>query len=311
MAILLAITDRDVRPLRKMIRTHLGEEAGPVWIYPEMPDAEAVTMAVLWKHPEDLLAKLPNLQLVSSLGAGVEHILNDPALPGGLRITRIIDDTLIRSMRNYVVLAVLHIHKQLEVYRANQRAGRWSKPAPVERPLRIGVLGLGTLGRPIARFLAGMGFEVLGYSRSPRRVEGITCYSAADMSLPAFARRINTLICLLPGTPATEGILDGKLFASLPPGSFLINVARGAHLVEGDLLQAMDEGRIEQAWLDVFHAEPLPAAHPFWTRPGITVTPHIASITDQENAAALIAGNYRRMQAGDDLLYEVDREKGY
>lgn len=268
-------------------------------------------MAVVWKHPEGLLADLPNMQLVSSLGAGVEHILNDPALPSGLRIARIVDDALITSMRNYIVLAVLHIHKRLEIYRTNQRAGRWNKPDPVERPLRIGVLGLGALGGPIARFLAGMGFEVLGYSRRPHRLPGVTCYNAADLSLTAFARRINTLICLLPQTPATEGVLNTALFASMPPGSFLINVARGAHLVEADLLRAMDEGRIEQAWLDVFQAEPLPPAHPFWTRPGIMVTPHIASITNQENAAAVIVENYRRMHAGKDLQYEVDRERGY
>ncbi len=310
MAILLAITDRDVRPLQAMISARLDESV-PVWIYPDIPDAAAVTMAVLWKHPAGLLATLPNLQLASSLGAGVEHILSDATLPAEMRITRIVDEALTVSMRNYVVMAVLDLHKRGEFLRANQRAHRWAKPEPVERSLRIGVLGLGELGGPIARFLAGMGFEVLGYSRRPRRVEGVTCYSAADLPLPTFVRRINTLICLLPRTAATEGVLNYELFAQLPPGSFLVNVARGAHLVEADLLRALDEGRIERAWLDVFHTEPLPPAHPFWDRPEISLTPHVASITNQENAAAIIAENYRRMQQGEDLRYEVDREEGY
>lgn len=310
MAILLAITDRDVRPLRAMISARLNG-AAPVWIYPDLPDASAVTMAVLWKHPAGLLAALPNLQLVSSLGAGVEHILGDAGLPAPVRITRIVDEALTVSMRNYVVMAVLDLHKRGDFLRANQQARHWVKPEPVEWPLRIGVLGLGELGGPIARFLAGMGFEVLGYSRRPRRVEGVTCFSAADESLFHFVRRINTLICLLPRTAATEGMLNYELFAQLPRGSFLINVARGAHLVEADLLRALDEGRVERAWLDVFQTEPLPPTHPFWDRPEITITPHVASITNQENAAAIIAENYRRMQEGKELRYEVDREEGY
>ncbi len=293
-----------------MISARLNGTA-PVWIYPDLPDAAAVTMAVLWKHPAGLLATLPKLQLVSSLGAGVEHILSDADLPTPVRITRIVDEALTASMRNYVVMAVLDLHKRGDLLRANQQARRWSKPEPVELPLRIGVLGLGELGGPIARFLAGMGFEVLGYSRRPRRVEGVTCYSAADLPLFDFVRRINTLICLLPRTAATEGILNYQLLAQLPRGSFLINVARGAHLVEADLLRALDEGRIERAWLDVFQTEPLPPSHPFWDRPGVTVTPHVASITNQENAAAIIAENYRRMQQGEALRYEVDREGGY
>jgi len=310
MAILLAITDRDVRPLQAMIRARLST-ATPVWIHPEIPDVAAVTMAVLWKQPEGLLQSLPNLKLVCSFGAGVEHILHDAALPPQVRVVRIVDKALSISMRNYVVMAVLYLQRQADQYRTNQEQRRWLKPEIVERPLRIGVLGLGALGGPIARFLADMGFEVYGYSKQQHRIEGVACFSADRMRINEFAGRINTLICLLPRTAATEGILNYRLFAQLPPGSFLINVARGAHLIEADLLRAMDEGLIEKAWLDVFQTEPLPPSHPFWTRPGIVVTPHIASITNQENAAVIIAEHYRRMQEGKPLHYEVDREKGY
>ena len=310
MSILLTVTDRDIRPMQEKIRELLGDRT-EVRIYPDMPDPAQVKMAVLWKHPAGLLAELPNLELVSALGAGVEHILNDADLPPDVRITRIVDDALTASMRNYVVMALLNFNKRLSFFLDRQRQAQWEKPAPLEIPLRIGMLGMGALGGPIARFLASMGFEVLGYSQRPKEVEGVRCISAADEPLTAFAGRINALVCLLPRTAATEGILNYRLFSSMPQGSFLLNVARGAHLVEEDLLRAMDEGIIREACLDVFRSEPLPAGHPFWKQPGILVTPHIASITDLDKAAGIVADNYRRLLNGEALSFEVDRERGY
>lgn len=310
MSILLLITDRDARPLRRHIEAEL-QGATPVWIYPDIPKTEWVEMAVLWKHPPKALQNFPNLKLVSSLGAGVEHILNDATLPPGLRITRIVDESLTTSMRNYVLMAVLNIHKQLRFYQNNQREARWEKPAQIEIPLRIGMLGLGALGGSIAASLAGLGFEVFGYSQNPRAIPGVRCLHAGETSLAEFARQANLLICLLPRTANTEGILNFELFRHLPKGSFLINVARGAHLDEDGLLLALKEGYIHEAWLDVFQEEPLPEPHPFWRHPGIVVTPHIASVTKPENAAKIIADNYRRWKAGEQLLFEVDGGRGY
>ena len=310
MAILIVATDRDVTPLQQKIHQLLGEKT-PVWAYPNVPDPAAVEMVIVWKHPPELLGQLPRLGLISSLGAGVEHILKDPLAPPDIPITRIVDEALTVSMRNYVLMCVLNIHRQFLWYVENQRQGRWQKPERVEIPLRIGVLGLGALGGDIASFLSHMGFSVSGYSKNPRQIEGVYCFAAGETTLEDFVAHVDTLICLLPSTPDTEGILNYRLFEHLPRGSALINVARGIHLVEDDLLRAMREGYIRHAYLDVFQTEPLPTDHPFWTQPGLIITPHIASITNQDNAAAIIADNYLRWRAGKALLFEVDRQKGY
>lgn len=282
-----------------------------MWIYPDIPDPEQVEMAVLWKHPENLFRELPYLKLASSLGAGVEHLLEDPALPDDMRITRIVDEALTCSMRNYVLMTVLSIQRSFRFMLENQRERSWVKPDPVERSLRIGILGMGELGGAIARTLRDLSFEVWGYSRQPKKIKGVHCMNANETTAAGFAAQVNLLVCLLPATPETEGILNGELFARMPAGSFLINVARGAHLSEPDLVEAIKSGQIKEAYLDVFQEEPLPPNHPFWLYPEIVITPHVASITNQNNAAEIIAENYRRLKQGEQLLYEVDRGKGY
>jgi len=214
-------------------------------------------------------------------------------------------------MRNYVLLCILHFHKNFLFYRKNQEQSRWAKPKEIERPLRIGILGLGALGADIARTLSALGFDVFGYRRSAEPLEGIRCFSAAETPLTEFARQVNVLVCMLPFTPATAGILNYELLTSMPRGAALINVARGGHLVEEDLLLALQEEHLGEAYLDVFREEPLPPGHPFWNQPNIVITPHIASITNQENAARIIAENYRRMHRGQPLLFEADRQSGY
>lgn len=310
MAIALIITDRDVTALCQQLEQELAGQV-PVWIYPEIPRPEAINMAVVWKHPPGVLRQFPGLQLVSSFGAGVEHILQDATLPAGVAITRIVDDSLSISMRNYVLMAVLNIQRQFRQLQQNQAARRWVKPAVVELPLRVGILGLGALGGRMAQDLAVLGFEVAGYSQSPRLIPGVTTFSAKDCSLHEFAAGINTLVNVLPRTPQTEGILDLGLFSSLPRGSFLINVGRGIQLVEADLLHALEARHIQEAWLDVFSEEPLPPTHPFWTHERIVITPHIASVTNQTEAARILADNYRRIQQGQPLRFRVDRSLGY
>ncbi|GJM31716.1 MAG: glyoxylate/hydroxypyruvate reductase A [Saprospiraceae bacterium] len=309
MSILIVVPDRDVKPLRESIELLLPEV--PVWVFPDLPQPQAVQLAILWKHPPGLLKRLNNLRLISSLGAGVEHILNDPDLPAGIPVVRMVDENITISMRNYVLMAILNIQKQFRFYQANQLAGVWQSPKLVNLPLRIGMLGIGALGGPIAQFLAAMGFEVWGYSQSQKSIEGVRCLSAEEVPLSAFASQVNVMVCLLPNTPETKNILNRGLFQAMPAGSYLINVARGAQLVEEDLLWALAEGLLQEAWLDVFREEPLPKNHAFWNHPKIVITPHIASVTNQVTAAGVIAENYRRSQVGESLLFEVDRAKAY
>lgn len=309
MSIALIITDRDITPLQQHLQRQLPQT--PIWCYPDIPHPEDVTMAVVWKYPPGILAQFPKLRLVSSFGAGVEQLLHDPDISEQLRLTRTVDPLLSHSMRNYVLMAVLNIQRQFRRLQQQQQQRIWQVPQPAELPLRIGVLGLGALGASVADGLVKLGLPVLGYSATPKELPGMTTYTPADMPLSEFAARINTIICVIPLTPQTEGILNKDLFAALPKGSFLINIGRGAHLIESDLLRALANDQIREAWLDVFVEEPLPPDHPFWHHPGIVLTPHLAGVTDQQQAAGVLADNYLRLQKNEPLRYEVDTQAGY
>jgi glyoxylate/hydroxypyruvate reductase A len=310
MSIAIIIPDRDNSGLKATLETLLP--AGTtVEIYPGIADNTSVEMAVVWKHPHGCLRQFPNLQLIQSYGAGVEHLLRDQDLPTDIPVTRIVDTCLTDSMKKYIGMAVLAIHKRLDFYLQKQREKIWEAPEPVELDLRIGFLGLGELGAACAAYLHAMGFEVSGFSQSKKSCPGISCFSPEDLSLHRFVENVNVLVCLLPLTPATEGILSYTLLSRMPPGSYLINAGRGGHLVDQDLLRAMDEGIIAGAFLDVFHQEPLPHDHPFWSRTGIFITPHSASVTNPDSAASITAENYRRMKSCLPLLNRVKREKGY
>lgn len=310
MAIAILIPDRDVSLLKDQLAQQLGNQV-PVWVYPDIPDPAAVIMAVVWKHPKWILTKFTNLKLVSSFGAGVEHIMQGESLPPEVAITRIVDDSLSISMRNYVLMAVLNIQRQFRQLQQNQLENKWKKPEIVELPLRIGLLGLGALGGRIAKDLSDLDFEVFGFSRRKKEIPGLTTYSAEGKQLPIFLSRINTLVNVLPHTPDTEGIIDFRLLSMLHKQSYIINVGRGSQLVEQDLIKAIDKGYIAEAWLDVFQEEPLPNKHPFWQHKQIVITPHIASVTNQHEAARILARNYQNMLDGQPLAFEVDREAGY
>jgi glyoxylate/hydroxypyruvate reductase A len=216
-------------------------------------------MALVWKHPSGSLRQFPNLKCIQSFGAGVEHLLNDHDLPDSIPLARIVQNAMTVSMRNYIAMAALSIHKRMDFYQGTQRQQQWQQPEPVELPLRIGILGMGVLGSASARLLADMGFYVKGYSQSPKELPNIPCFDAGSTSLPDFVRDVNVLVCLLPLTPQTEGVLNYALFQAMPKGSYLINAARGGHLVEEDLLPALQEGLLAGAYLDVFREEPLPS----------------------------------------------------
>lgn len=268
------------------------------------------SMAIVWNQPEGLLTRFENLKLVSSLGAGVEHIMEED-LPENIKISRIVDADLSISMVKYINLVVLYYQKNFQLYLENGEKNQWKPFEKADRELKIGILGAGEMGKEVAISLHNLGFEVLTYSNTSKEIDGLQSYNSSDVSIIDFVSKVNCLICLLPLTPQTKNILNFELFQSLPKSSILINVARGGHLVEEDLLRAMDSGYISDACLDVFREEPLPASHPFWNHKNILVTPHIASLTNQKNAAAIVIGNYKRLKNNQSLLYEVDRQKGY
>src|SRR5215471_832308 len=282
-----------------------------VRIWPEVGDPAGIDYALVWRPEPGFLASLPNLQLILSLGAGVDHLLGDPLLPRHLPIVRLVDPHMTDAMSEYVVLQVLRLHRRDLDYRAQQEGREWrelDQKNAAER--RVGILGLGELGRDAAKKLVALGFDVAGWSRSEKTLAGIESHAGAA-GLPALLARSEILVCLLPLTAETEGILDARTLALLPKGAALVNAARGAHLVEEDLLAALASEQISAAILDVFNDEPLPTGHPFWHHPRVVVTPHVAAFTNPATAAPIILDNIRRFEAGHPLLNQIDPARGY
>lgn len=273
-------------------------------------DPADILYAVVWRPPAGGLKQFPNLRCIVSVGAGIDHVLADPELPRAIPIIRTTGDELTQRMREYVCLQVLRQHRRVWELEEAERARRWRQtvnPPAYER--RVGVMGLGRLGGDAARALAGIGFDVAGWARREKRIAGVTCFAAG--ALDDFLRRTEILVCLLPLTPTTEGILDRRLFAGLPKGACLVNVGRGRHLVEKDLIPALDSGQLGGATLDVLQTEPPPDDHPFWRHPKILLTPHIASLIDPETGAKVIAENLKRFMAGQPVADIVDLNQGY
>lgn len=282
-----------------------------VRIWPEVGDVAGIEYALAWKPKPGELARYPNLQAIFSLGAGVDHLLGDPDLPRDVPVCRVVDDRLTAGMVEYVLLHVLRYHRRQPEYAEQQRRRVWrqlEQPSAGERP--VGIMGLGVIGGEVARRLADLGLAVAGWSRTAKDLPGIACFHGADGLEPFLARSL-IVVCLLPLTPQTEGILCRRTFAAMPKGGVVINAARGAHLVEHDLLAALNAGHLAGATLDVIRKEPLPREHPFWRQPRVTITPHIASISDPRTVADQVAENVRRARAGAPLLNVVCREAGY
>ncbi|MBO0904996.1 2-hydroxyacid dehydrogenase [Jiella sonneratiae] len=277
----------------------------------EIEDRDAVRYAVVWRPRTGDLAQFPNLKAVVSIGAGIDHVLADAELPRNLPIIRTVGADLTQRMREYVALHVLRHHRDMPRQLQAQRETDWHAiVVPVAPNRKVGVMGLGNLGAEAARTLAGLGFATRGWARTPRIMDGIETF-AGEEGLAGFLDGLEILVNLLPLTRETTGILDRRLFARLAPGACLINCARGAHLVDEDLLAALDEGSLKQATLDVFHQEPLPSDHPFWNHPAITVTPHIASQIDAATGGRLIAANLRLFEAGDPVPDLAEAARGY
>jgi len=280
-------------------------------IFPDSGDPAGIEAAVVWTaHDMAELRRYPNLRLIVSMGAGVDHLFRPPGPPPGVPVARLVDVLLTRAMSEWVLLNVLRFHRQDPEYRALQAARQWHElEAPDTSRRRIGLLGLGALGSDAARKLAALEFPVMGWSRRAKRIGGVECFHGAHLA--EMIRRTDILVCLLPLTGDTRGLIDKDLLSSLPRGAFLLNAARGAHVVDADLLRALDSGQVAGAALDVFAEEPLPAEHPYWSHPKVIVTPHAASITIPRSVAPQVVENIQRAREGRPLINLVDFAAGY
>jgi glyoxylate/hydroxypyruvate reductase A len=278
--------------------------------WPETGDPARVRFLAAWEPPADVRGLFPNLEVLFSSGAGVDQFKLDE-LPADLPLVRMVEPGIIAGMVEYVSWAVLDLHRDMPVYRRQQAAGRWQpRPLMPATQRRVGVLGLGALGQAVLQRLGAYGFDLAGWSRSRHALPGLKCFAGQE-ELPALLARSDILICLLPLTPATQGMLNAELFAQLPMGASLVHMGRGPQLVAADLLAALGSGHLAHAIMDVSEPEPLPPGHAFWQHPAITLTPHIASMTQPESAARVVLANLRRHAAGQPLLGLVDRSLGY
>jgi glyoxylate/hydroxypyruvate reductase A len=281
-----------------------------VRIWPDIGDPAKVEVAVVWIPPEEGMKSFTGLRAIQSLGAGINQ-LSMHLLAPGVRIGRLVDTGLTGMMTEYALLAALRYARNIDFHERAQRESKWEYVMPAGvKSFTAGVMGLGAIGSATALRLAANGFTTRGWARSAKALDGVTCFSG-EATLPEFLSETQILVNLLPLTPQTENILDAKLFAMLPKGAFVINIGRGAHLVDADLLAALDSGHIAGATLDVFRPEPLPSDHPFWQHPRILMTPHVAGTGDPDSAAQVVAENIRRAKSGEPLLNEVDRARGY
>ncbi|MDA8048964.1 MAG: glyoxylate/hydroxypyruvate reductase A [Rhodospirillales bacterium] len=281
-----------------------------VRVFPDIGEPEEIAYLAAWTIPPGLIARLPNLRAVFSVGAGVDQ-LDVAAIPPALPLTRMIEPGLVSDIAGYAAMAALMLQRRIPDYLEQARSGTWHPlPAPPTAETPAGVLGLGVLGQAAAGALSRFGFPVLGWSRTPRQIPGIACCAGVD-GLDTLLARSRILICLLPLTRETRGILNGTVFARLPRGAGLVNLGRGGHLEEADLLAALDSGQLSAAVLDVFETEPLPPTHPFWTHPRIIVTPHIGAVTTNEGGIAALLANIRRFECGERPEGEIDRARGY
>ena len=274
------------------------------------PGAPPADHAIVWAPPQQFVDEQVGLQTLFNIGAGVDALLQ-LRLPPSLSVVRLDDAGMSVQMAEYVCHAVIRHFREFDGYDADTQAGKWSYRKPRSRAdFAVGVMGLGVLGERVAKALQVFEFPVNGYSRSPKEVDGVRCFSGTQ-ALPDFLAATRVLVNLMPLTPETENILSHTTLSQLPAGAYVINVARGKHMVEDDLIALIDNGHLAGATLDVFRTEPLPAAHPFWQHPKITVTPHTSARTLREESIAQIVGKIQALGRGEPIQGLVDTVRGY
>lgn len=313
MALLYVIDGWDPTPWREAMHAQAPDREVRIW--PDIKNPEEVEYALVWKPPHGMLRQLPKLKAVLCLGAGVDHIMADPDLPD-VPIGRIVDANLTMRMTEYVVLQVLIHHRQQLHLAEAQRNKVWVKiNQPAACDVRVGIMGLGVLGQDSAEKLRMLGFDVAGWSRTPKQIDGIACFSG-EAELKPFLNRTDILVCLLPHTPETTGLLNMETFAALAQdgalaGPALINAGRGKVQVEADILTALEQGHLYSASLDVFETEPLDAASPLWSHPRVIVTPHIASDSDPASLTINVLAQIEEFERSGVLQSAVDPKRGY
>ncbi|HVZ44019.1 MAG TPA: glyoxylate/hydroxypyruvate reductase A [Ramlibacter sp.] len=306
MRIVFHADNTKVQPWLDALRQALPDAVVEQW----RPGAAQADYAVVWTPPQQLFDEQPALKGVFNMGAGVDAFLG-LRLPANVPLVRLDDAGMSVQMAEYVCHAVIRHFREFDVYDRERDAGRWAFRRPrVRAEFPVGVMGLGVLGTRVAQAVAQFEFPVLGWTRSPKDIPGVRCY-AGEAGFDAFLAATRVLVCLLPLTPETEGIMNRRTLSLLKPGGYVINVARGAHLVDEDLLSLLDEGHLAGAMLDVFRTEPLPAEHAFWKHPLVTVTPHTSARTLREETVAQIAGKILAVERGEPIAGVVDRKRGY
>jgi glyoxylate/hydroxypyruvate reductase A len=298
--------DTKPEPWVSALRQQLPEARVEAWA----AGADPADYAVVWAPPQEFLDAQPRLKGLFNIGAGVDALMQ-LRLPTGVPVVRLDDAGMSVQMAEYVCHAVIRYFRELDVYAEEAQQAHWAFRRPrVRADFTVGVMGLGVLGQRVAQALRGFEFPVVGWSRTPREVEGITCHAGAE-GLSAFLGASQVLVNLLPLTPDTENILNRDTLAQLRTGAYVINVARGAHVVDADLLALLDSGHLAGATLDVFRTEPLPAEHPFWQHRRITVTPHTSARTLRDESVAQIVGKIRALERGEPITGVVDPLRGY
>ncbi|MFY7859821.1 MAG: 2-hydroxyacid dehydrogenase [Limnohabitans sp.] len=274
------------------------------------PGAPQADHAIVWAPPQQFIDEQAGLQTLFNIGAGVDALLQ-LQLPSQLLVVRLDDAGMSVQMAEYVCHAVIRHFRELDAYEADTQAGRWSFRKPrLRADFPVGVMGLGVLGQRVAQALQVFDFPVNGFSRSPKDLPGVRCFSGPE-GLVDFLAATRVLVNLMPLTPETENMLNSHTLSQLQPGGYVINVARGKHLVEQDLLDLIDQGHLAGAMLDVFRTEPLPAEHAFWKHPKITLTPHTSARTLRDESLAQIVGKIQALQRGDPINGIVDHRRGY
>ncbi|WP_447801102.1 2-hydroxyacid dehydrogenase [Pseudomonas kilonensis] len=293
---------------RRLFAEHAPDIEWRAW--PDIGDPRDIQYLAAWQAPDDVETLLPNLQVLFALSAGVDQ-LDLGRLPTTLPVVRLLDPGISQGMCEYASFAVLSLHRDMLRYRQQQAERCWQAhrlmPAGQRR---VGVMGLGLQARQILASLKSFGFALSGWARSEHDIDGVACF-AGDEQLPAFLGQCDIVLCVLPLTEQTRGILNRQLFQHLPKGAALVNMGRGGHLMEADLLEALADGQLSAAVLDVLEQEPAPMDHPFWHHPQILLTPHIAAMTQPESAFGVLLENIRRHQRGESMLGLVDRERSY
>lgn len=306
MKIYFCCTDFKAEPWLAALRAALPQAEVAVWA----PGAPPGDYAVVWAPPQAFLDEQPGLKALFNLGAGVDALTQLRVQPA-TQLVRLDDAGMSVQMAEYVVHALIRHFREFDLYTQDVAQGKWSFRRPrLRQDFSVGIMGLGVLGQRVARAVQAFEFPVVGWSRSPRQVHGVRSYAGAEQ-FGEFLAETRVLVCLLPLTAETEGILNRQTLAQLRPGGYLINVARGGHLVEEDLIPLLDSGHLAGATLDVFRQEPLPAGHPFWRHPKITVTPHTAARTLRDESVAQIAAKIARLERGESIAGIVDPTKGY